>query len=58
MVTFSIFQQAAMDNNILLDEVSIDYIIKNRCDRYGMLRYMNVIKDLVVKTQVNTTGIL
>ena len=34
-MTFSIFQQAATDNNINLDENSVDYIIKHKCDKQG-----------------------
>jgi len=33
--TFSMFQQAAMDNNIVFDEKSIEYIIKFKCDKVG-----------------------
>ena len=50
MVTYSIFIQAAQDNNIVLDEASQDYIVKHRCDKFGMLSYMNIIKDLSIKT--------
>jgi len=45
-----------MDNNIIFDEKSIEYIIRNKCDRHGNLKYMVVIKDLVIKTAVDSTG--
>lgn len=56
MVTFSIFIQAALDNNIILDDASQDYTVKHRCDKFGMLNYMNIIKDLTIKTQLDVTG--
>jgi hypothetical protein len=57
-MTFSIFQQAATDNNIVLDEPSIDYIIKSKCDKQGQLAYLQLIKDLAIKTQIDCTGTL
>jgi hypothetical protein len=45
-----------MDNNIIFDEKSIEYIIRNRCDKVGQLKYMDVIKDMVIKTEPDRTG--
>ena len=45
-----------MDNNIIFDEKSIEYIIKNKCDKLGQLNYMQVLKDLVIKTETETSG--
>lgn len=56
MTTFSIFQQAAMDNNIVFDERSIEYIIRRRCDAAGSLKYMDVIKDMVIRTKFDQVG--
>lgn len=37
-----------MDNNIVFDERSIEYIIRNRCDRFGNLKYLQLIKEIVI----------
>ena len=47
-----------MDNDISFDENSISNIIKEYCDKRGFLNYMKVILDLVIKTEINCTGIL
>ena len=45
-----------MDNNITLDERSIDYIIRRRCDHAGCLKYLDVIKDMVIRTKLDQGG--
>jgi hypothetical protein len=47
-----------MDNDISFDEISISNIIKEYCDKRGILNYLKVILDMVIKTEINCTGIL
>jgi len=35
----------------VLDEKSLDLIIRKMCDKLGSLRYMNVVKNLVIITK-------
>jgi hypothetical protein len=35
----------------VLDEKSLEFIIRKMCDKLGSLRYMNVIKNLVIITK-------
>lgn len=57
-LAFSIFQQAAGDNNIFFDERSTNYIVQKRCDGNGLLKYLEIIKDMVIKTYPDYTGTL
>ena len=57
-IAFSIFQQAAGDNNIFFDERSNNYIVQKRCDENGLLRYLDIVKDMVIKTYPDYTGTL
>lgn len=57
-LAFSIFQQAAGDNNIFFDDRSTNYIVQKRCDENGLLRYIDIVKDMVIKTYPDYTGTL
>ena len=59
ITTLSMFVQAASDNDIVFDEPTMEYLIKQRCDFLGNVKYLNLIKDLAIKTYIeNQTGIL
>lgn len=49
ILSFSIFQQAAGDNNIFFDEISTNYIVQKRCDELGQLKYIDLIRDMVIR---------
>lgn len=55
---YSIFLQAAQDNNISFDQKSLEYMIRNFCNKQGHLQYARVIKDMMIKTDTNQAGIL
>ena len=55
-MSYSMFQQAAMDNGITFDEESTAYIIKKLCDTTGNLFYQNLIRDMVIRTHIDKVG--
>lgn len=42
-----------MDNGIIFDEQSTALIINQLCDNSGNLHYMKLIRDMVIRTNVN-----
>jgi len=56
MCPYTIFQQSASDNNIFLDQISTKYIFSNRCDVFGRVNYVDLIKDMVIKMNTDFAG--
>lgn len=55
-VTVTLFKTCAKDHNIELESRSLQYIMKNRCDKEGCLDYQKLIKDLVIRQITDVTG--
>ena len=55
-ISFTVFKQAAKDNDIELEQRSLSYILKTRCDSTGNINYLKLIKDLVLRNIIDITG--